>query len=182
MTTYTFASILKSYQARLFGFIRALQTRNEMQRKCTIRTADSSRAECIRYVTRNALSQFAALETNRNEREKQNLPTGHGKRGAGCNPCTSAVVEAKIAWKARRTNVCVYKISCGNTFACNSLVHSVYLRQIPLDTILSLLYPHRPSSSGNPRHRVASRRAAPRREAPARCSFSSMPGKRFLKR
>lgn len=37
-------------------------------------------------------------------------------------------------------NVCVYKISCGNTFACNSLVHSVYLRQIPLDTILSLLY------------------------------------------
>lgn len=164
MTTYTFASILKSYQARLFGFIRALQTRNEMQRKCTIRTADSSRAECIRYVTRNALSQFAALETNRNEREKQNLPTGHGKRGAGCNPCTSAVVEAKIAWKARRTNVCVYKISCGNTFACNSLVHSVYLRQIPLDTILSLLYTFTRRHPPGIRD-TASRRAAPLRAA-----------------
>lgn len=66
-------------------------------------------------------------------------------------------------------NVCVYKISCGNTFACNSLVHSVYLRQIPLDTILSLLYTLTPSSSsGNPRRRVASRRATP-----ARCNFSS---------
>lgn len=129
-----------------------------MQRKCTIRAVDSSRAECIRYVTRNALLQFAALETNRNEREKQNLPIGHGKRGAGCNPCASAVVEAKVARKAWRASVCVYKISRGNTFACNSLVHSVYLRQIPLDTILSLLYTL--SRRHPPGIRDAARRAA----------------------
>jgi len=163
----------------LLGFIRALHsTRDEVQRNCIIFTHHpcSRQLAAIRYVTRNAPSQFAALETNRNEREKQNLPMGYGKRGAECNPCASAVVEAKVAWKARRANVCVYKISCGNTFACNSLVHSVYLRQIPLDTILSLLY------TLSRRHPSGIRDAAPRRAASAQCSFSSVPGKRFLKR
>lgn len=51
--------------------------------KCNVNAASvqpTARGLSVFDTSRGMLLQFAALETNRNEREKQNLPTGHEKR------------------------------------------------------------------------------------------------------
>jgi len=63
--------------------------------KCNVNATCSRQLAFWVYSIRHALSQLAVLETNRNEREKQNLPMKHEKREARYNPCASAMWKRK---------------------------------------------------------------------------------------
>jgi len=122
---------------------------NGMQRKCTVYAADSSRAECTRYVTRSARSRSLRLwkQIAMNERSRIYRWAVAWQRVAPAKGRVAAIAEGESSWRSWRTGAYmyiykIYKIR-GNTFAytpAHSRVRSVYLRQIPPDTLLSLLY------------------------------------------
>lgn len=121
-----------------------------MQRKCTIHATDSSRTECTRYVTRSACSFAVRGFGNKSQWTREVKFIDRARRAEkectckGCNPRAGVIVEAKVAWK--RVQMYVYVCTCTQDIRdkirlpAAARCNSVYLRQIPLDTILSLLY------------------------------------------